>query len=135
MKHRKKIYLKILIGICFLALCFHLLILLKVIPYEITWGGKLKNDQEMYLFEIISICINSFFAYVLLQKGRFVKPIFTEKTLSIILWIFFVIFVLNTIGNLFAKTTFERSFTVITLLNAVLIWATNKDNQVIRSLN
>jgi len=60
MKDNKRIYLTILIGICFLALGFHLLILLKIIPYEITWGGKLKNDNEMYVFEIISIIINSF---------------------------------------------------------------------------
>ena len=126
MNDNKKIYLKIMIGICFITLGFHLLILVKVIPYEITWEGKLKNDNEMYVFEIISITINSFFAYILLQKGNFVKPIFSDKTLSIILWVFFVIFLLNTIGNLFAKTTFEKSLTLLTLINAILIWIINK---------
>lgn len=100
--------------------------MLKVIPYEITWGGKLKNDNEMYVFEILSISINSFFLYVLLQKGNYVKRIFGVKTLSIILWIFFAIFALNTIGNLFAESTFEKSFTILTLLNAILIWLVNK---------
>ena len=126
MEDRKKIYLKILIGICLAATIFHLLILVKIIPYEITWGGKLKNDNEMYVFETISILINTFFTYILLQKGRFVKPFFGDKTISIILWIFFVIFTLNTIGNLFAKTTFEKSFTALTLVSAILIWITNK---------
>lgn len=126
MKVNIKIYLKILIAICFLALAFHLLILIKVIPYEITWGGKLKNDKEMYVFEILSIVVNSFFVYVLLQKGNYVKPVFGRKTLSVILWVFFAIFTLNTIGNLFAETTFERSFTIVTLINAVLIWLINK---------
>ncbi|MDP1802420.1 MAG: hypothetical protein Q8L81_13765 [Bacteroidota bacterium] len=109
-----------------MALAFHLLILIKVIPYEITWGGKLKNDKEMYVFEILSIVVNSFFVYVLLQKGNYVKPVFGRKTLSVILWVFFAIFTLNTIGNLFAETTFERSFTIVTLINAVLIWLINK---------
>lgn len=126
MKVNIKIYLKFLIAICFLALAFHLLILIKVIPYEITWGGKLKNDKEMYVFEILSIVVNSFFVYVLLQKGNYVKPVFGRKTLSVILWVFFAIFTLNTIGNLFAETTFERSFTIVTLINAVLIWLINK---------
>ncbi|HEY1023819.1 MAG TPA: hypothetical protein VGE26_01540, partial [Sphingobacteriaceae bacterium] len=39
-----------------------------------------------------------------------------------VLWIFLVIFLLNTVGNMFAKTTFEQTFAVITLLFSVLIW-------------
>lgn len=126
MVFNNKTLLNILIGISFVATIFHLLILVKVIPYEITWGGRLKNDNEMYVFEIISITINSFFIYVLLQKGNSVKRVFGDKKLSVILWIFFAIFMLNSIGNLFAETTFERSLTVLTLLNAVLIWAVNR---------
>lgn len=126
MKLNARIYLKILLGICFLTLAFHFLILLKIIPYELTWGGKLKNDSEMYVFEFLSITINSFLLYVLLQKGNFVKPIFGPKAFTIILWIFFVIFALNTVGNLFAKTIFEKSFSILTLINAVLIWRINR---------
>jgi hypothetical protein len=80
----------------------------------------------MYVFEIISIAINSFFAFVLLQKGNFVNPVFSEKVISIILWIFFVLFLLNTIGNLFATTVFEKSLTIVTLVNAILIWRINR---------
>ncbi len=122
----KQTLLKILIGISFLATGFHLLILIKVIPYDIAWGGKLKNDIEMYVFEVLSIIINSFFIYVLLQKGNYVPVVFSEKTLSVILWIFFAIFMLNSIGNLFAETTFEKLFTVVTLFNAILIWLINR---------
>ena len=126
MKVNSKTYLNILIGICLLAMALHLLILVKVIPYDITWGGKLKSDNEMYVFELFSIGINSFFLYVLLQKGNYVKAVFGEKALSIILWIFFALFTLNTIGNLFAETLFEKSLTIVTLLSAVLIWLINK---------
>lgn len=128
MQLKNRIYLKILIGICFLVLAFHFLILLKIIPYELTWGGKLKNDSEMYVFEFLSITINSFLLYVFLQKGSFVKAIFGPKTLTIILWVFFGIFALNTLGNLFAESTFEKSFTILTLINAVLIWKINRSN-------
>ncbi len=128
MQLKNRIYLKILIGICFLVLAFHFLILLKIIPYELTWGGKLKNDSEMYVFEFLSITINSFLLYVLLQKGNIVKAIFGPKTLTIILWVFFGIFALNTLGNLFAESTFEKSFTILTLINAVLIWKINRSN-------
>jgi hypothetical protein len=117
---------KILVGITVAALIFHFLILLKIIPYDITWGGKIKTDQEMYVFETFSILVNAFFVYVLLQKGAFIKPFFGKKTLTLIFWIFFGIFVLNTIGNLFATTTFEKMFVLVTLTNALLLWQINK---------
>lgn len=134
MNPKNRIYLKILIGICLIALAFHFLILLKIIPYEITWGGKLKNDSEMYVFEFFSISINSFLLYVLLQKGSFVKPIFRPKTITVILWVFFGIFALNTLGNLFAETNFEKSFSILTLINAVFIWIINRANSSLQKL-
>jgi hypothetical protein len=128
MEVNKSAYIKLLTGISIVAILFHILILLKIIPYEITWGGKLKTDQEMYVFETFSILVNLFFIFVLLQKGVFIKPFLGKKTVSIILWIFLAIFVLNTIGNLFAKTTFEKGFTILTLINAILLWVIQSPN-------
>jgi len=125
-RQNKLTYINILIGISILATIFHLLILVRVIPYEITWGGKLKTDEEMYVFETISIIINLFFVFILLQKGNFIKPYFSKKIISITLWIFFTVFVLNTIGNIFADTTFEKSLTMITILITILLWKINK---------
>ena len=129
MKNNKLTYINILIGITVLATIFHLLILVRVIPYEITWGGRLKTVDEMYVFETISILINSFFIFILLQKGEYIRYILGEKTVNIVLWIFFTIFALNTFGNVFAKTNFEKYFAILTLINSILIWAINKKNQ------
>ncbi len=126
MVKNKAKYLNVLIVISVLATIFHLLILVRVIPFEITWGGRLKTVEEMYVFETLSILINSFFIFVLLQKGEYVSYFLGKKAITIILWIFFAIFVLNTIGNVFAETTFEKFFTILTLLNAILIWLINK---------
>ena len=122
-------YIQILIGISALATMFHLLILIGIIPFEVTWGGRLKSVEEMYTFESLSILINSFFVFVLLQKAEFVRYFFGRKAVRVILWIFFTIFILNTIGNLFAETTFERFFTIITLLSATLIWLINRSSK------
>ncbi|MEN9302772.1 MAG: hypothetical protein RL264_1201 [Bacteroidota bacterium] len=127
-KNRLK-YIQILIVISVLATLFHVLILVGVIPFEITWGGRLKTVNEMYVFETLSILINSFFIFVLAQKAEIVRNIFGKKAVTIILWIFFVIFVLNTIGNIFAETTFEKLFTILTLVNALLIWFINKPSK------
>ena len=125
-RQNKLTYINILIGISVLITIFHLLILVRVIPYEITWGGRLKTVEEMYVFETLSILINSFFIFLLLQKGEYVRFFLGKKTVTIILWVFFTIFILNTIGNVFAETNFEKYFAILTLINSILIWIINK---------
>lgn len=116
----KKI-LKTLIVIYSIIIVFHSCILLKIIAYEITWGGHLQNDQEMYVFETASIAINVFLIWILLMKGDFIKFKFPVKVIQVILWIFVVVFTLNTVGNIFAKTLLEKGFAVMTLDSAVAI--------------
>jgi hypothetical protein len=118
--------IKALLVILAAALLFHVAILVKVIPYDITWGGRLKSDAEMYTFETMSILINAFLAWILLMKGNYVRHIFSDKAVNVILWIFFTIFALNTVGNIFAKTTFEKLFAIVTALLAFLIWVVLK---------
>ena len=112
----------ILLWITAAVTLFHLAILTKIIPYEITWGGKLNNDAEMYLFESISILINLFLGFVLLVKGEYVSKLIPTMGVNIILWVFLFIFGLNTIGNIFAETHFENSLSLLTLIYTYLIW-------------
>lgn len=101
---------------------FHLSIVVKLIPYDIAWGGRLTSDQEMYIFETISIVINLFLISVLFIKAGYLKIRVNGKVINTVLWIFFFLFILNTIGNILAKTTFEKLFSALTLVLAVLIW-------------
>ena len=101
---------------------FHLCIMIKIVPYEISWGGRLKNDSEMYVFETISIIINLFLFSILLIKGKYLREFISMKIVNITLWIFFVLFVLNTVGNIFAKTYFEKFFALLMLFFSILIW-------------
>tara|TARA_B100000035_G_scaffold135240_1_gene115281 strand:+ start:4131 stop:4535 length:405 start_codon:yes stop_codon:yes gene_type:complete len=117
-----KINIKILLWLIAAVTLFHLAILIKIIPYEITWGGKLKNDAEMYLFESISILINLFLAYLLLIRVEYVHKLIPSKVVNIILWIFLFIFGFNTIGNIFADTLFEKSLSLLTLIFTFLLW-------------
>ncbi len=125
-KSKASIYIQLLIIVSIAAELFHFTILFKLIPYDISWGGRLKSDSEMYVFEGLSILVNAFFIFTLLQKGEYVKSYFSKKTVSIILWVFFAVFLLNTVGNLFAKTTFEKGFTILTFVNSILLWRINK---------
>lgn len=121
--------IKIFLGLLFSVILFHICIMLRIIPYNIAWGGRITNDNEMYVFETISILINLFLSWILSMKGNLVKFKFTNKTVNTILWIFFGIFILNTVGNFFAKTYFEKFFTVLTGLSAILIWTILKQKK------
>jgi len=109
--------IKLLIGLLSIVIVFHFLIIVKIIPFNIAWGGRLKSDQEMYVFEGISIVINLFLIWVLSLKLKNVKG----KLINSMLWIFLGIFTLNTIGNLFAQTNFEKFFSILTFVFALLI--------------
>jgi len=108
---KPKTAIKIMLYVLVAVILFHLSIMLKIVPYEITWGGRLKNDSEMYAFETISIVINLFLFLILLIKGKYLKELMPIKIVNITLWVFFLLFVLNTVGNIFAKTNFEKYFT------------------------
>lgn len=114
--------IKTLLWILTAVLLFHLSIVIKIIPYDITWGGRLKSDQDMYVFESFSIVVNLFLMYLLAVKGGYLKQVFSIKVVNIILWFFFGLFCLNTVGNIFAETNFEKYFTVVTLVTAWLLW-------------
>lgn len=111
-----------MVGLLSLVTAFHLCILVKLIPYSIAWGGRLKSDREMYVFEMVSIVMNLFLVAVLLMKGGYLKVRFKEKIINIVLWIFLFIFLLNTVGNILAITNFEKMFSFLTLTFAILLW-------------
>ncbi|HRP32929.1 MAG TPA: hypothetical protein PKV73_13605 [Agriterribacter sp.] len=127
---KSKTPMNILLGLLVAVILFHVAVVVKAIPYNIAWGGRLQNDREMYVFEAISILINLFLGFVLLMKAGYIKFWFGKKTINIILWIFFALFVLNTVGNLFAKTNFEKSFAVLTFVFAILIWRILKSKHI-----
>ena len=121
--------IKIVLGISIAVTLFHFGILLKLIPYDIAWGGRLTNDNEMYVFESISLVVNFIFAFVLLIKGKFIKQVLPAKAVQLILWVFLVLFALNTVGNIFAETNFKKGFTFVTLALVVLLWVILKKNK------
>ena len=88
----QKYPIKILLCLIAAVTLFHLAIITKIIPYEVTWGGKLNNDAEMYVFEIISILINLFLGFVLLIKGNYLLKLIPTKVVNIILLIFLFVF-------------------------------------------
>lgn len=110
------------LGILTIIVLFHVAIITHYIPYTIVWGGKLQTDNEVSVFEIISIAINLLLIIILVLKGNYIKYKVSDKILNAILWLFIALFGMNTIGNLLAETMFEKiAFAPLTFILAMLI--------------
>jgi len=128
--------IKLLIGLLTLVILFHGCIMAKIIPYGIAWGGRLENDTQMYIFESVSILINAFLITVLLLKANYIHHRFSDKWLHGILWVFQLLFILNTVGNILAKTNFEKFFAILTFAFAMLLWIIlKKENDITDTSN
>lgn len=109
-----------LVVILSLFLVLHICVLLKFIPYNIVWGGRLKSDTEMYRFEVISILMNLFFLFVILVQSGFLMIDFPKIIMTVILWVMTILFLFNTFGNIMSKNDIEQKFfTPITIILAI----------------
>lgn len=103
-----------------LLMIFHLLILLKIVPYQILWGGRLKNDKEMYKFEGFSVLITALFLIIILVDTHYLNWSVPDLAITLALSLMSALFALNTFGNLMSKNKFEkRVFTPVTIALAL----------------
>jgi hypothetical protein len=104
-----------------LGIVFHVLVIFGFFPDDIVWGGKIKSKNELLIFESVAICINLFFSTTIVLYAKYIESKISIKLLKAILWLFTLLFTLNTIGNVMAETTLEsRIFTPLTFVSALL---------------
>lgn len=103
-----------------LVIVFHILVLVQVIPYKIVWGGRLENDTQMIQFEGTSIALNLIMLALVAIYSGYLKWEINRRWIQLGMWIMVALFLLNTVGNLFAINDWERwIFTPLTFLLAV----------------
>lgn len=113
------------------ALLFHFLVLGNIIPFEMVWGGRIQNREQLIGFEAFSIVSNLYFLFILFLHSNIIKGNFSPLFIRIGLWIMCVLFLLNTIGNLLSINSTEKwimtPLTGITaLLCAFLLFSKNQ---------
>ena len=106
-----------LAGILSLLVILHSLILLRIVPFEVVWGGRLKSVSEMVVFETISIAITLVMLTVAVAAGGYLTVRINRVAIRVALLIMLAVFLLNTIGNLLSTNRFEQMiFAPITLI-------------------
>jgi len=108
-----------------LVILFHAAILVGIIffdyaPIDFLWGGRMKTPEELLVFEILSLIVSSFCLVVVLIKSDRLRVPSLKRMSGFILWVLFILFLLNTVGNIFAKTSFEKLFSIVTIALAIL---------------
>ncbi len=110
--------LLIIFGLLF---SFHLLVLLGIIPPTIVWAGKIKSSKDLILLESISLLVLVIASVFVLLKMRSIHFGLQSWVINIGMWILFVFFSLNTIGNMTAMNPIEKyGFGFLTFLIALL---------------
>ncbi len=126
-----KRFATIAVILIFLAvIIFHALILFGTIPYDMVWGGRLKDQQQMIYFEMVSILLNGVMLMVVVFNARYVNVSIRPVIIKAALWFMVGLFFLNSIGNIFSDNDLERLlFTPLTFLLCLfsLRLAINKD--------
>lgn len=118
-----KLACHLMITLLGVVLLFHLSIITGLVDFKLVWGGRLKTQEEMFVFESISLALNAYLLLIILQKENWIKQLFSPKVQNVSLWIFTVIFSLNTLGNLLANNLFEKiAGTAMTLFSAYACW-------------
>ena len=96
---------------------FHGLVVAGVIPFQLVWGGRLQNFSQMLSFEAVSISLNLLMITIVALYANFLKWRINQVVIRIGLWVMFVLFFINTIGNLFSINELEKLiFTPVTLV-------------------
>ncbi len=122
-RYSEKIQISIFLFLLIVVIVFHSFVLLEIIPFDIVWGGKLKNQSEMISLERISLFITILMLMVGLLRAKIITFGNHPVKISVMLYTMSILFGLNSIGNLLADTNFEKFiFTPITLLLALLSW-------------
>jgi hypothetical protein len=115
-----KLASNLLLGSLGLLALFDILVLLKVIPAGIVWGGAIQDSAaSLVALELIALMVTLLFAVVVAVKANYINVSRFKKAASIGVWLIFAYLLLNTVGNLASGIAFENLiFAPITVLLA-----------------
>jgi hypothetical protein len=108
-----------------LLLLYHLLIIVGIaffnfVPIDYLWGGRLESREQLMGNEIMSLTVMALCLFIVTIHSGWVRIPWMRGIARIALWLICVLFILSTIGNVFAETAFEKSFAILSLCLAFL---------------
>ena len=107
----------ILLILLALLVVFHLLVIAGIIPYNIVWAGKINNRTQLLRMESISLVVLALASILVALRMEYLTFLNYPSVINGGMWVLFAFFLLNTLGNLTAKSPIEKyGFGTLTLL-------------------
>ena len=102
---------KILLSAFGLLLVLHVLIIARVVPGNIMWGGRINADQSnLTQLEIVALALTVFFTGLVVVKIKLIKTGKPNKLIAIGMWVVFAYLVVNTLANFASGVSAEILF-------------------------
>jgi hypothetical protein len=99
----------LLLSVLSLLAVFHILVLLRVLPANIVWGGAIQNSStSLFPLEMISLLVTLLFAVVIAAKAGYIKAFRFQTAVNIGVWLVFAILLLSMVGNFASGVAFEN---------------------------
>ena len=91
-----------------LLFIFHILVLLKVIPADIVWGGRIQGvPSNLVTMETVALLVILLFMLIIAAKIGYIQAGKLLGAVTIGVWLIFAYLILNTVGNLASGVSFE----------------------------
>ncbi len=103
---------------------FHCLVLLRVIPFDYLWGGKLPGISQTLFLETISVVVTLIMMAVVAIYGGLIRSKLHPEIIRFAIWAIVGFFLLNAIGTFNSENRIEKNvFTPVTLVLSMLCLA------------
>lgn len=99
----------LLLGALGLLAVFHALVLLRVLPASIVWGGAIENSpQSLFPLEMISLVVTLLLAAMVAAKAGYIETTRFKSAVNLGVWFVFVILILSMLANFASGVSFEN---------------------------
>jgi hypothetical protein len=104
-----------------LLFIFHILVLLKIIPADVVWGGQIKGvPANLVTLETVALLVTAVFILIVATKVGYVQAGKLSGAINVGVWLIFAYLLLNTLGNLASGISLEKLlFAPITIILAL----------------
>jgi len=115
--------LRVSILITVLLCVLHLAVIIGILffdfaPIEFLWGGRMETAEQLLSFELSSLISSLVVLFLLLVRSGRLHLAKLMQVSHIAMWVLFVLFILNTLGNLLANSLFEKGFAIVSAILA-----------------
>lgn len=101
------------------GLAMGLLAVLSIIPSKYVWGGRVTDHGQLIALELVTLVTNCLIIWVIGMRTGLFRSRVSVRVLRAVLTVLTVIMLLNTFGNLAAKTVVEKIMAIPTLVSAL----------------